>query len=80
MSDNTIGKVMFVGLVIIAIWLISEVLTAKGEVARRFRLVVGAALLLGLGAAIIAVAGPGGLAITFIVVGAITWIIKGAKK
>lgn len=80
MGDNTIGKVMFVGLVIVAIWLISEVLTAKGEIARRFRLVIGAALLLGVAAIILATAGPVGLVVVLVVVGAITWIIRGAKK
>lgn len=80
MGDNTIGKVMFVGLIIVAIWLIGEVLTAKGEVARRFRLVLGVALLLGVVAIILAVAGPGGLAVVLVVGGAITWIVKGARK
>lgn len=80
MGDNTFGKVMFAGAVLLAVWLIGEALTAKGEVARRFRLVLGAALLLGLGAFILAVAGPGGLALALVVVGAITWILKGVKK
>jgi len=77
--DNIFGKVVVAGIIILVISAISALLSAKSEVARRIRIVLGVAIVLGLLAIVTAIAGPGGLAIVAVVGGVITWIVKGAK-
>ena len=79
-SESWIGKAMVAGLIILTIAGINALLSAKGEVARRIRFVLGALLLLGVCAIALAVAGPGGLALLLGVVGTIAWVIKGYGK
>ena len=80
MDESIIGKVLFVGIVGLVIWGIITLMQAKGEVARRFRLVVGGAL--GLVAAWVwfMMVGPVSFVITLGLVGAGLWIVKGSKK
>ena len=79
-NEAWIGKAMVAGIVILIISGISSLLSAKGEMARRIRLVLGALLLLGICAIALAVAGPGGLALLVGVVGTVAWVIKGYGK
>lgn len=80
MEDAWIGKVMFVGLVGLVLWGITALLTAKGEGARRIRLVFGGALALGAAAVVFALGGPVAVLITLAVIGTGVWIAKGFKK
>lgn len=79
-SESWIGKVLVAGLIVLAIGGVDSLLSAKSEMARRARLVLGALLLLGVCAIALAVAGPGGLALLVGVVGTLAWIIKGYGK
>jgi hypothetical protein len=75
-----IGKVLFVGIVGLVIWAITALLQANGEGARRARRVLGGALVLAIGAILLAIGGPGLLAIVVVVGGAGVWIFKGIGK
>jgi len=79
-EEAWIGKVLFVGLVGLAIWGITALLQAKGEAAHRTRIVFGAVIGLAIAWVIFAVSGLIGVIIVAAVIGAVTWIIKGAKK
>lgn len=80
MEDAWIGKVMAAGLIGLVLWGAVTLLVAEGELARRVRVVVGALLILIIGAVVVAIAGPGGLLIAVVVGGVLTWIIMGARK
>ena len=80
MDDFIFGKVMVAGLVFLVIVGIGALLEAKGEGARRIKLVLGAMLVLGLAAFIVGVAGLGGLLLVAIVIGVGTWIVRGFRR
>lgn len=80
MEDAWVGKVMFVGLVGLALWGITTLLTAKGEGARRIRLVFSGLLALGATAVVFALGGPVAVLITLAVIGTGVWIAQGFKK
>ncbi|MDP2371975.1 hypothetical protein [Rhodoferax sp.] len=80
MEDAWIGKVMFVGIVMLLLWGITALLTAKGEGARRIRLTLGGLLALGAVAVVFALGGPAAVIITLAILGAGAWIVKGFKK
>lgn len=79
-NEAWIGKAIVAGGVLLLIFIVGALLGAKGEGARRIKIVL--AVLLGLGALafVIAVAGPGGLALALIAIGVITWIVRGFKS
>lgn len=79
MENNFIGKVLFAGAVMLLIAGITALLNAKGEGPRRIRLLLGGLIILGLLALVLEAAGPGGLALVVVVIGAITWIVRGFK-
>lgn len=80
MEDAWIGKVMFVGLVGLALWGITALLTAKGEGARRIRLVFGGVLALGAAAVVFRLGGPVAAIITLAIIGAGVWVARGFNK
>lgn len=79
-DEAWIGKVLFVGIVGLAIWAITALMQAKSEVAHRVRVVLGAVVGLGIAWVIFAVSGPIGVLTVAAVIGATAWIIKGSKK
>lgn len=79
-DEAWIGKVLFVGLVGLVIWAITALLQAKGEGARRARLVIGGAIALGVAALLFALGGPIVFAVELVTLGAIIWIYKGYKN
>lgn len=79
-DEAWIGKVLFVGIVGLAIWAVTALLRAKGEGARRARIVIGVAIALGVAAMLFALGGPVVFAVELVTVGAIVWIFKGFKK
>ena len=78
MKDAWIGKVMFIGLVGLAIWLIQILFVSKTEVARRIRIVLACLVALVVVAGVFAAVGPVGLAITIVAIGVVIWIARGA--
>lgn len=80
MEDATIGKVMFVGIIGLALWGITALLSAKGEGARRIRLILGGVLALGAAAVVFALGGPVAVIITLATIGAGVWVARGFKK
>lgn len=79
-NEAWIGKVLFAGAALLLIAAVGALLGATGEGARRIKLVLGALLALGALAFVVAVAGPGGLALAVIVTGVIIWIVRGFKS
>lgn len=79
-DEAWIGKVLFVGLVGLAIWAVTALLKAKGEGARRARRVIGGAAALGIAAMLFTLGGPVIFAVELVTLGAIIWIFKGFKK
>lgn len=79
-SEAWIGKVMFVGLVGLAIWAVTALLQGKSEGAHRLRVVIGGALALSAAAILFASAGPVGFIVVIAIIGACIWIFKGFKK
>lgn len=80
MDDNVAGKIMAAGVILLILWGITAFLTARGEVARRARLVVGGAIALAVTAIWFSIAGPLGLAAALVVVGLLIWIFSGLRK
>lgn len=79
-DEAWIGKVLFVGIVGLVIWAVTALLQAKGEGARRVRLVIGGAIALGVTAMLFAMAGPAGFVGVLVVLCASIWVFKGFKK
>lgn len=79
-DEAWIGKVLFVGIVGLVIWAVTALLQAKGEAARRARIVIGGAIALGVAAMLFALSGPIIFAVELVTLGAIIWVFKGFKK
>ncbi|GEM_PF-4197587 len=80
MQDAWIGKVMVVGIVGLVLWGITALLTAKGEGARRIRIVFGGVLALGAAAVVFALGGPVAVIITLAIIATGVWVVRGFKK
>lgn len=80
MEDPWIGKVLFIGIAAAFIWGVTALLGAKGETARRARIVIGGAIALIAAWVWFLMTGPAGLLIGLGIIGAVTWVVRGAKK
>ena len=80
MDDPAIGKIMAAGLIGLVLWGVFALLEAKSEVARRARLVIAWALVLAVGAFLLAALGPLGLGAVLVVLGVIVWVVRGTKS
>jgi len=78
MEDPWIGKVMFAGIVMFAVWLVHTLFMSKTEVARRIRIVLACLVALAFVAGVFAAVGPVGLAVTLVAIGVVIWIARGA--
>jgi len=79
-DEAWIGKVMAAGLIGLTLWGITTLLRAKGEGARRVRLVIGVGVAIGVAAMLFALGGPVIFAVELVTLGAFIWIFKGFKK
>ena len=79
-NEAWIGKVLFVGAVALVLWGITALFQAKGESARRARLVIGGAVGLIVAWAWFMMVGPFGFTGTLVVLGAGYWVFSGSKK
>lgn len=72
-----IGKVMAAGLIMLVVWGIISLATAKSEVARRIRVVVGIVVGLAVLSLLFFAYGPIGVVIVGAICGAIYWVAQG---
>lgn len=79
-NELWIGKVLAVGIFGLVIWGITALLQAKGEVARRIRMVLAGLITLAFGAFLFAGGGPGLVALVAAVIGIVVWIFRGKGK
>jgi hypothetical protein len=80
MDENFIGKVMAVGILVLAIWGAQALWSAQGEGFKRIRQLVGAAAVLFVGAILFTGLGPGAVVVVAAVIGTGVWIVRGFKK
>jgi len=78
--DDTFGRVLFVGIVVLFIGLGEALRKAKGEGARRIKTVLLTCVCAAAGSVVFILGGPVAVIITLAVLGAIIWIAKGFKK
>jgi O-antigen/teichoic acid export membrane protein len=79
-DEAWIGKALFVGIISFVVWVISILISSKGEGAKRLRLIVVGAIALGVAALLFAMVGPVGLLVILVIGAAGVWVYNGFKK